>query len=464
MEDGLALVQTLLADDMAERNRLFASQIRQLKAHLVKENMWSSSVAVTQMQNIAIDEFRVRQSLILQTWQRVLSSLESDTSLLPQAAENVAQALAGERDYLENIVTSQTVGGLTNPAGFLDGVCSLATKSLQAELSLSEAKPRQAQSPSSPLDKSIEIQTLESTMVTPPLVKEIPTAFVSYSWDSDAHKGWVAALSARLRADGVDVMLDDWHTRLGDQLPHFMESAIRKNDFILIVCTPQYKQKSEARVGGVGYEGNIITAELSLHGKERKFIPILRAGDWHEAAPNWLLGKKACDLRGEPYSEREYSTLLDTLHGVVLDPPPVGPQRSSVAIQSLDSVAVTQQSKYAELVNAAIRAHQAAKNRIILIKDGSTAARTMLPQADKDMENFGRLVFELQQEMSLLSSEPVAKAASEIAGWVLAIRMNSHAPEREPELDAAFQSLIKTAIPNFREAVRRELAARGGTV
>jgi hypothetical protein len=139
MEDVLAHVQALLADDIAERNRLFAGQIRHLKAQLVKENMWSSSVAVTQMQGMAIDEFRVRQRLILQAWQRALPTVGSNTLLLPRVAQSVAQALAGERDYLEGVVTSQSVGGLPNPAGFLDETCSLATNRLQAELSLPEA-------------------------------------------------------------------------------------------------------------------------------------------------------------------------------------------------------------------------------------------------------------------------------------------------------------------------------------
>jgi hypothetical protein len=30
-----------------------------------------------------------------------------------------------------------------------------------------------------------------------------PTAFVSYSWDNDAHKEWVKQLAARLRSDAV---------------------------------------------------------------------------------------------------------------------------------------------------------------------------------------------------------------------------------------------------------------------
>ena len=52
----------------------------------------------------------------------------------------------------------------------------------------------------------------------------VPKAFISYSWDDDAHKEWVKQLATRLRADGVDVTLDRWHAAPGDQIPAFMDA------------------------------------------------------------------------------------------------------------------------------------------------------------------------------------------------------------------------------------------------
>ena len=92
------------------------------------------------------------------------------------------------------------------------------------------------------------------------------SAFISYSWDNEPHKEWVRELATRLRSDGVDVILDRWHSVPGDQLPMFMEKSIRENDYVLIVCTQNYKKKSDNREGGVGYEGDIITAELFSRG------------------------------------------------------------------------------------------------------------------------------------------------------------------------------------------------------
>jgi len=152
----------------------------------------------------------------------------------------------------------------------------------------------------------------------------MPKAFVSYSWDSQDHKHWVLRLSERLRSDGVDVCLDQWELAPGDQLPRFMEQAIRDNDFVLVVCTPQYKRKSDAREGGVGYEGDIMTAVAFTQGAERKFVPVLRRGQWSEAAPSWLLGKVYVDLRGEPYSGVRYDELVRALHDLRPEAPPIG--------------------------------------------------------------------------------------------------------------------------------------------
>lgn len=152
----------------------------------------------------------------------------------------------------------------------------------------------------------------------------VPKVFVSYSWDNESHKSWVCELATRLRDEGIDVKLDKWHTVPGDQLTVFMEKAIRESDFVLIICTPNYQQKSDARIGGVGYEGDIITGEMLTGQSRGKFIPILRDGEWVSAAPCWLYAKYYIDLRGDPYSEDNYRELLTTLHGNRLPAPVIG--------------------------------------------------------------------------------------------------------------------------------------------
>jgi hypothetical protein len=136
----------------------------------------------------------------------------------------------------------------------------------------------------------------------------------------------VRDLAARLRGDHVDVTLDRWHAAPGDRITAFMERAVRENDFVIAVCTPRFKERSDGRGGGVGYEGDIMTAYALTGAAEKKFIPVLRRGSWTEAAPTWLFGRAKIDLSGEPYLESEYEELLRTLHGAREEAPPLGPR------------------------------------------------------------------------------------------------------------------------------------------
>ncbi len=162
-----------------------------------------------------------------------------------------------------------------------------------------------------------------------------PTAFVSYSWDDEDHRQWVRELVARLRADGIDARSDHWHTAPGDQLTEFMEREIRQNSHVVIICTPHYKKKSDERQGGVGYEGDIMTAEVFNQGNKRKFIPVLARGNWKtNAAPSWLAGKVYIDLSTPAKLAKNYPDLLATLAGTRPSAPPLGPLASSRAASS----------------------------------------------------------------------------------------------------------------------------------
>lgn len=149
--------------------------------------------------------------------------------------------------------------------------------------------------------------------------------FISYAWESEEHRAWVKALADRLLADGIEAIVDQYDLELGDRLPQFMEQSVRSSDYVLIVCTPAYKQKADARIGGVGYEGHIISGELFSGHNERKFIPIIKEGGVEESLPTFLKGKLAVDL-GDGVESHGYDDLLATLYGVKKKPS-VAPKR-----------------------------------------------------------------------------------------------------------------------------------------
>ena len=151
-----------------------------------------------------------------------------------------------------------------------------------------------------------------------------PKAFISYARESDEIINWTNELATMLRYDGINVMIDKWGLVPGDQLTHFMERAIRENDYVLVICTPAYKQKSDQRVGGVGYEGDIITAEVYTNRNHRKYIPILRIGNMEESFPTWMGSKFYIDLSQQVFHESNYRELVSAIYEQRHTIPPIG--------------------------------------------------------------------------------------------------------------------------------------------
>jgi hypothetical protein len=151
-----------------------------------------------------------------------------------------------------------------------------------------------------------------------------PSVFVSYAWENAELRSWVKSLATRLRADGINIILDVWETAPGDQLPVFMEKAIRESDFVLIICTPAYRARSNTRKGGVGYEGDILSAHVFAGASRRKFIPILRGENWSASAPDWLLGSHFIDLNDDGIESSGYAELVNTILNRRELPPPIG--------------------------------------------------------------------------------------------------------------------------------------------
>jgi hypothetical protein len=164
-------------------------------------------------------------------------------------------------------------------------------------------------------------QPADKSTGTPPL------AFLSYAWEGDPHAKWVRDLATRLQEkSGVRVVLDQWHLVPGSNDARFMEQGIENSDFVIVVCTPAYAQKANSREGGVGYESMVITGAFFPKIESRKFIPVLRSGDWNSSRPIYLRSTHGVDLSGENYSEAQYEKLIRALHCEPVQPPPVGPK------------------------------------------------------------------------------------------------------------------------------------------
>jgi hypothetical protein len=77
-------------------------------------------------------------------------------------------------------------------------------------------------------------------------------------------------------SDGIDVILDIWDLKEGDDKYAFMEKMVTDESVthVLIFSDSDYAAKANARKAGVGTESQIISREVYLKVKQSKFIPI----------------------------------------------------------------------------------------------------------------------------------------------------------------------------------------------
>ena len=151
---------------------------------------------------------------------------------------------------------------------------------------------------------------------------QTPKVFISYSHDNEEHRDWVYRLACRLVESGVEVVLDQWDIQLGSNILKFMEKGLTNSDRVLVVCTDSYNKKSNEGLGGVGYEKNILTAELFSGQDTNKFIPCIRGVTTLAKTPVCLGGRAYVDFTHESGFEANLKQLLHELFGVPLKPKP----------------------------------------------------------------------------------------------------------------------------------------------
>lgn len=104
-----------------------------------------------------------------------------------------------------------------------------------------------------------------------------PKAFISYSWTSQAHRELVKEWADRLIADGVDIVLDLYDLKEGDDKYAFMERMVTDPSVthVLVVSDKGYTEKADTRKKGVGTESQIISRSVYEKVEQSKFIPIV---------------------------------------------------------------------------------------------------------------------------------------------------------------------------------------------
>ena len=165
-----------------------------------------------------------------------------------------------------------------------------------------------------------------------------PRVFVSYSWDSPEHRLWVESLAQELRKSGIDARLDAWRDE-SQSIDDFMMVELERADFVLAICTPEFKRKivdnAEGSATASGFEMGTAAALRRLGGKE--VIPVLRSGEWTESAPSSLVSYRFYDFSKSDVSE-EFTQLRDRLLGHIRRPPELGEASGPAAAPELPDI------------------------------------------------------------------------------------------------------------------------------
>lgn len=137
--------------------------------------------------------------------------------------------------------------------------------------------------------------------------------FISYSHDNEQHKEWVAKLASDLRSHGVDVILDRWDLRIGDDLPFFMENGLSKSNLVLVICSSLYVEKANAGRYGAGYEKRILSSDMLSCEKQNFIIPIIRNNP-QKLVPQFLKGLLYIDFTSDEDYITQYRQLLARIY------------------------------------------------------------------------------------------------------------------------------------------------------
>jgi hypothetical protein len=119
--------------------------------------------------------------------------------------------------------------------------------------------------------------------------------YIAYTHDDENHKKWVKKLKDNLEVSGFEVTFDQ-DNPLGTHIPLFMES-ISAHDYVLWICTPNFKEKCNDNAGGISYEKIFALNELSENVHILKHIPLIKKGKDNDSIPYFLKGRYYIDFR-----------------------------------------------------------------------------------------------------------------------------------------------------------------------
>ncbi len=143
--------------------------------------------------------------------------------------------------------------------------------------------------------------------------------FISYSWSSPGHQARIRQWAEQMVSDGVDVVLDVWDLKEGDDKYAFMEKMVTDNSVthVLVFSDSEYAAKADARKAGVGTESQIISGEVYSKVQQSKFIPLVCEFDDSSEPflPTFLKSRIWIDFSSPEAANDNWEQLIRVLYG-----------------------------------------------------------------------------------------------------------------------------------------------------
>lgn len=147
---------------------------------------------------------------------------------------------------------------------------------------------------------------------------KIPKVFISYSWSSALHEKFVIDLAEKLTVDGIEIIIDKWDLKEGQDKYSYMEKMVSDSSVnkVLIISDKIYSEKADNKKGGVGTESQIISSEIYDKVEQTKFIPIVTEYDENGKPylPIFLRNRIYINFTKDSVSFEDYEKLLRSIY------------------------------------------------------------------------------------------------------------------------------------------------------
>jgi hypothetical protein len=243
-----------------------------------------------------------------------------------------------------------------------------------------------------------------------------PKVFISYSWSSPGHQARIRQWAEQLVNNGVDVVLDVWDLKEGNDKCAFMEKMVTDESVthVLVFSDSEYAAKADARKAGVGTESQIISGEVYSKVQQSKFLPVVCEFDdsGEPFLPTFLKSRIWIDFSSPEAANDNWEQLIRVLYGKPAYQKPTLGQAPTYVTTDVTVPASPAGAKFAALRQAIIQEKRGLKiYRQDFLDACCSYADTLRIRTRPDVTNMGQRVLEDCGKLKLVRDQ--------IVDWVL---------------------------------------------